>query len=332
MNLLSFGPMIDNDLCAQFRYVGAQHLLKHIVCLGENFLIEYNQVRPSALLAIAEIIKSQRLPVLNLSVNPMVAKEYLPLLIKHFDADKFFVLNSDCRPQYSSESNIAPWPAALLLQQCANRDYTVNFDKIYRISALMRQTRLHRLALMEEIQYLTTEHDVVVANKPVENNIPISLQGAQYTPWIKNLPWANKNEFLDLECTNNVFNYTEINHPAYRAMINITNESWCGNNTLFISEKTWKAYASACMVVNYGSTDMPDQLEKFGFEIWKEYDVTCDYQLKIKIIAELFQRPDIEYLYKKNIEMIRHNQQLSVSIDLARRLTALAIEKITNLL
>ena len=45
---------------------------------------------------------------------------------------------------------------------------------------------------------------------------------------------------------------------------------------------------------------MPNQLEKFGFEIWKEYDVTCDWQLKIKSIAKLFQRQDIEYLYKKN--------------------------------
>ena len=324
--------MIDTELCAQFRYVGAQDLLKHVVCLGENFLIQCDRIRSPALLTIAEIIKSRQLPVLNLSANPMVAKEYLPLLLKHFDADKFFVLNSDCRLEHSSELNMAPWPAALLMQQCATRDYTVNFDKIHRISVLMRQTRLHRLALMEEIRLLATEHDVVVANKPVENNIPISLQGAQYTAWIKNLPWANKNEFLDLECTDNIFNYTEIHHPAYRARVNITNESWSDNNVLFISEKTWKAYASACLVVNYGSTDMPDQLEKFGFEIWKEYDVTCDCQSKIKIIAKLFQQPDIEYLYKKNIEMIRHNQQLSVSMDLAKNLTASSIEKITNLL
>ena len=230
---------------------------------------------------------------------------------------------------------MAPWPAALLLQQQASRDYTANFNKIHRISVLMRQTRLHRLALMEKIRPLATQHDVVVANKTIQNNIPIPLQKAEYTNWIENLPWANKNEFLDLGPSNdcpNDFNYTNIDHPAYRAMVNITNESWYDDNILFITEKTWKAYASACLVVNYGSTDIPDQLEKFGFEIWKEYDVNCDYRSKIEIIAELFQRQDIEHIYNKNIDMIRHNQQLSDSIDLARTLTALAIEKITNLL
>lgn len=323
--------MIDIDLNAQFCYVGAQDLLKHVVCLNENFLIECDHFRPAALLAIADIIKSHQLPVLNLSTNPMVAKDYLPVLLEHFDADKFFVLSSDCRPEQSSELNMAPWPAALLMQQLATRDYTANFNKIHRISALMRQTRLHRLALMEEIRPLATEHDVVVANKPIENNIPISVQGSEYATRIKNLPWANKNEFLDLGSTN-YFNYTNIDHPAYRAMVNITNESWSDNNILFISEKTWKAYANACLVINYGSTDMPTQLEKFGFEIWKEYDVNCDYQSKIKSIATLFQRQDIEYLYKKNTKMIQHNQQLSISIGLAQMLTALAIEKITNLL
>jgi hypothetical protein len=170
-----------------------------------------------------------------------------------------------------------------------------------------------------------------VANQTIENNIPIPLQGAGYTDWIKNLPWANKNEFLDLGSTND-FNYTDIDHPAYRARVHVTNESWSDDNILFISEKTWKAYASACLVVNYGSTDMPNQLGKFGFEIWKEYDVAGDWRSKIKIIAELFQRQDIEYLYNKNIEMIQHNQQLSVSIGLAQKLTSLAIEKITNVL
>ena len=323
--------MIDTELCAQFRPVGAQGLLKHVVCVSENFLIQHDRVLPSALLAIADIIKSGRLPVLNLSTNPQVVKNYLPILLEQFNADEFFVLNSDCRPLRSSELNMAPWPAALLMQQRANRDYTANFDKTHRISALMRQTRLHRVALLEEIRSLATEHDVVVANQTIENNIPIPLQGAEYIAWIKNLPWANKNEFLDLESTNN-FNYTDIDHPAYRARVNITNESWSEDNILFITEKTWKAYASACLVVNYGSTDMPNQLEKFGFEIWKEYDVTCDWRSKIKIIAELFQRQDIEHMYNKNIEMIRHNQQLSVSIGLAQTLTAVAIEKITNLL
>ena len=327
--------MIDNDLRAQFCYVGAQDLLKHVVCLSEDFLLERDHFRSSALLTISEIIKSHQLPVLNLSTNPIVAKVYLSLLLEHFDADKFFVLSSDCRPMQCSKLNTAPWPAALLLQQQASRDYTANFNKIHRISVLMRQTRLHRLALMEKIRPLATQHDVVVANKTIGNNIPIPLQKAEYTNWIENLPWANKNEFLDLGPSNdcpNDFNYTNIDHPAYRAMVNITNESWYDDNILFITEKTWKAYASACLVVNYGSTDIPDQLEKFGFEIWKEYDVNCDYRSKIEIIAELFQRQDIEHIYNKNIDMIRHNQQLSDSIDLARTLTALAIEKITNLL
>jgi len=117
-------------------------------------------------------------------------------------------------------------------------------------------------------------------------------------------------------------------HPAYTACVNITGETLGHGTQVLPSEKTWKAYRSGCLVINYGIQDMPDALENLGIEIWKEYDISQPSDVKCSKIVELFQRDDIEDLYHQQRSMIEHNQNLVNSMSFAKKLAQTAVEKL----
>ena len=325
----------DYDLIFQFKYVGFEKLLPHVVCINESSTICENKITNNTFDLIVAARKQKLLPILNWSTNPVeFFEQHLTTLGKHFGPDEFFVLGPDCRAEKYPYSNVAPWPSAFLLQQRACADQIFDFKKTHRISMLSRQTRLHRLQLWKSIQPWVTDQDVVVVNTVVQRNLPENVKtSAEAMLWIQDLPWASKPEFIDLKSTaDHNFAYTDMHYPAYHAMVNITNESCANNDLIFVTEKTWKPYISSCLVINYGSSDVPLALEKMGFEIWKDYDTCVDYQQKISLITELFKRDDIHKLYEKNHDMIAHNQNLATSWHFARKLVLPTFEKIENLL
>ena len=325
---------IDRDLINQFEYLGCRKWFSRIVCVSEYSLIKEDKLRADAIDLIQNLIEKNYLPILNLSVNPINARKYLDIFLQYFDPDKFFVLSCDSRLEHNLDINLAHWPFCLLFLHNVKKDYSLNFHKTYRIGSLMRHTRLHRLALLQSIKPWVTHKDVVVANLPILKNIPIDVQESpEAMSWIQNLPYTNDKKFLDLEESSHThFEVYTIDHPAYKAMVNITNESWYKDDALFITEKTWKAYLNKCLVINYGSTDMPNRLENFGLKIWKEFDHNIDYQSKIKVMVDLFQRQDIADIYNDNLELVDHNYQLVTSQDFAKKLAMPALEKIQQLL
>lgn len=325
----------DYELISQFEYVGFKKLLPYVECINEYSTICENKIRNNTFDQIVTARKQKLLPILNWSTNPVeFFEQHLKTLGNHFGPDDFFVLGPDCRDEKYPYSNVAPWPSALLQQQQACANQISNLKKTHRISVLSRQARLHRLQLWKSIQPWVTDQDVVVVNAVIQGNLPVNVQSsAEAMSWIQELPWASKPEFIDLTNTSDQnFPFTDMHYSAYYAMINITNESWAKNDLTFVTEKTWKPYISSCLVINYGSSDIPLALEKMGFEIWKDYDTCVDYQQKIPLIAELFKRDDIHKLYEKNHDMISHNQNLATSWHLARKLALPAFEKIENLL
>ena len=100
---------------------------------------------------------------------------------------------------------------------------------------------------------------------------------------------------------------------------------------MFITEKTWKAYRSGCLVVNYGPTNLPSFLQHLGFSIWDDYDVDAPADAKIEQIKQMFQRDDIEELYSRHLDMIQHNQELVRSRHLIDLLTKSALDKLAFL-
>lgn len=322
-----------------FEYVGQKNLADRLVFLHEswlNFDDEY-QLLADQIKSAAD--KSKRFPVLCLSSNYHHCDLVKQALDQQLGNENYFVLTSD--PQHNTDKNTAVWPQFLItMHQFPN--FQINQSKNYRISYLSGGVKIHRLQLWEAIKDHVTDQDIVIVNKfSVENfentfdHTKISLQQARQwlEQWLKDLPWSNCQDLIDnLDQTiSHSANSWDNDHLAYNACVNITSETLTDNRVL-ITEKTWKAYRSGCLVVNYGPTQIPKYLEQMGFAVWKEYDACVPYTDKIECIKELFNRNDIFDLYHSLGEMTQHNQQLVSNMNFIKSQTLDAVEKLQALL
>ena len=101
---------------------------------------------------------------------------------------------------------------------------------------------------------------------------------------------------------------------------------------MLLSEKTWKAYRSGCLVINFGPANSTDALRDLGFEIWDQFDQTGTHEHKTQLIIDLMKRDDIEHLYQQNLAMVEHNVALYNSDAFLKKFAQMAIDKLENLL
>ena len=322
----------------QFDHMGQTSLAKHLIFIPDTELhIHQHKYEQNAALIRQCRRDTGRLPVLTLDGNPYDVDSYLSNLEKYIGTDEFFVFNSDIRPEVSTQKNLAPWPSWLCRQQI-DGNAQLNRPKVNRISFLSGVVRYHRIALFREIQPYIKDSDIVVVNSFLKehfiNTIPVDLaEHIDIDEWVSGIPWANHQRLFDTDQTEtSATNQHSTDHPAYAACINITGETLGAGDQVLISEKTWKAYISGCLVVNYGIEKMSSCLKNFGLEIWTEYDKGESLENSIVSIVELFQRDDIEEIYKKQYDMICYNQNLVNSLDFLNKLAQPAFDKISEML
>ena len=310
----------------QFDYLDLGNLAKQLTFLFDTSLDLHNGIGHAVNVIRNAARDTGRLPVICLDLNPYQVELILEKLNQQLDPRTFFVFHSDIRAEVSNAINVAPWPS-WLCNQHHETNYQIGQSKIHRISFLSGVARYHRIKLMHAVRPWIWDNDVVVINQ-----FSPQMLDTEYHNLLLDLPYSNKLEFIDNKQTVNSANQPSYNnHPAYAAKVNITGETVSGDQVLF-SEKTWKSYRSGCLTVNFGITHAPAVLEKFGIEVWHEYDQSVAWQQKIDKITELFQRDDIDSIYDKLTPMIKHNQNLVSSLDFAKMLATPAIEKISNLL
>lgn len=321
---------------SQFEHLGLKSLSDQLVFI-DDAILQLNHGPDLAVKIITDAIKiSGRFPVLCFDSNPHPVEQYYADLRQFFNPLDFFVFHSDIRKEVSVQPNVAPWPSWLFYQQHTKNFLNNPYSKNYRISFLSGSSRYHRIKLFYDIRPYITDQDVVVINKIGDffGSIPGgALQPSGANQWWNDLPYVNCKEFYDYTGNGNVppDNMNHNSHPAYRACVNITGET-VDNQQVLLSEKTWKAYQSGCLVINFGPAESTDTLKGFGFEIWDQFDQLGTREHKTNLIVELMQRDDVEDLYQKNLPMIKHNTELFQSQQLLRKIADPAIEKLTNLL
>jgi hypothetical protein len=316
----------------QFDYVGQSLLASRLAFIDEYSLkIHQLDAEHDANVIMRCRAETGRFPVLTLDSNPHDVETYLAKLENYIDPGLFFVFNSDIRVERSTRLNVAPWPS-WLINQHLQKNCQTDLNKSKRISFLSGVPRYHRILLFKQIKPYVRDTDVVVINtfsKPMyQNTIPIANNNLEVMQWLDELPWSNCNTYFDTPqeetCANlNGWN----NHVAYNACINVTGETVVGDQ-MFISEKTWKAYRSGCLVVNYGANEIDKWLTKIGLEVWQDYKQTNKTQ--IENIVDLFKRDDVEHLYQKNFDKILYNTNLVNSLKFTQYLAQPAIEKLNN--
>jgi hypothetical protein len=293
------------------------------------------------------VAQTGRFPVLCLDGNPHPLEKYYAEICQHLDPDSFFVFHPDIRPEFSTQPNVAPWPSWPFYQR-QEKNYQQDRPKTRRISFLSGSSRYHRIQLFYDIRPYITPNDVVVINKigNFSESVPRpALSRGQIEQWWYDLPYANKKEFYDYTGTgiDDPLDGQHYNsHPAFEARVNITGETcwpirfreefqW--NDQILLSEKTWKAYRSGCLVINFGPEKSTDALKDLGFEIWDQFDQAGTLEHKTRLIIDLMKHSetDIEYFYQQNLPMIKHNLELYNSDAFLKKFAQMAIDKLENL-
>jgi hypothetical protein len=311
---------------AQFEYFGLTKLSNQLIFFYDGHLRLHQGPEYAVELITNAARQTGRLPVLCLDGNPCDANRYHQELSQHLDTNDFFIFHPDIRPHLSDQPNLAPWPSWWFFQ-LMEHNHQLNRPKKHRVSFLSGSSRYHRVKLLHDIKPYITDQDVIIVNQIGNIFKDMLPQG-----WWDELPWTNTPEFFDYVGTSGYPPKMEQNnHPAFAAHVNINGET-SHTDQVLLSEKTWKAYRSGCLVVNYGPEQATQTLKDLGFEIWDEFDQVGTHEHKASLIVKLMQRDDIADLYQKNLDMIRHNVAWFKNPMAIKKVTEMAVLKLENLL
>ena len=310
---------------AQFEYFGLEKLSDQLIFFYDGHLRLHQGPEYAVELITGAAKQTGRLPVLCLDGNPCNANLIHKELCKHLDVKDFFIFHPDIRPHLSDQPNMAPWPSWWFFQ-LMEHDHQANQPKTHRVSLLSGSSRYHRVKLLRDIKPYVTDQDVIIVNQigDFRDRLP--------TGWWDELPWTNRPEFFDYVGTSGYPPKMEQNnHPAFAACVNINGET-SHTDQVLLSEKTWKAYRSGCLVINYGPEQATQTLKDLGFEIWDEFDQVGTHEHKANLIVKLMQRDDIADLYQKNLEIVKHNVAWFHNVTAIKQVTEMAVLKLENLL
>ena len=320
---------------SQFEYLGQQSLADRLIFFDDSYLQIHLGPERTARVVRDAVARTGRFPVLCLDGNPYPLERHYAEICQHLDPDSFFIFHPDIRPELSTQPNVAPWPSWPFFQRM-EKNYQQGRPKTRRVSFLSGSGRYHRIKLLYDIRPYITPEDVIVINKI--GNFPVSvpyntLSPRQIEQWWHDLPYVNRKEFLDYTGAGDTppegQQYNQ--HPAFEACVNITGET-CWNDQVLLSEKTWKAYRSGCLVINFGPANSTDALRDLGFAIWDQFDQTGTHEHKTQLIIDLMKRDDIANLYQQNLPMVEHNVALYNSDAFLKKFAQMAIDKLENLL
>ena len=323
----------------QFEHVGLADLARRLVFITDSDLALHQGTDHAQYLIRQARQDTGRLPVLCLDMNPCDSVAHIQALNQVVDPEEYFVLDPDIRPDRSPEPNQAPWPSWLILQQIGRSGQIQ--PREHRISMLSGSMRYHRLRLWRAVRDLVRPDDVVVINRmgDFEASFPPGLADVdQVQQWPQELPWSNDPRHADHPEWGPHTSWelppdqAGISHAAFRACVNITNETGPPaqgpQDQCLLSEKTWKAYRAGCLVVNYGAPGAARFLAGQGLAIWHGEFWDEDQDQALQHLRHLWQRDDIWDQYHENQDQVRHNQDLVLHTQFALRMAHSLLEKI----
>jgi hypothetical protein len=320
----------------QFAWLNLDSLSHNLTFVHENLFLTQPNIHSQCQLLQRAYLETHRIPVICMDTNPFNNLDQLAADLVQSTDVPFFILGCDARANVYTHDRVGYWPFWLINQQ-QERNYQTSVDPQHRISFLSGIAKDYRLQLFSQIQPWITDQDVVVINRLNT----VNQVDQQYNKLLSTLPWSNKSQYLDIPNNSTYIHQSQQNdHAAYSACVNITAETVAYNiapdhdydSLHFISEKTWKAYRSGCLVVNYPIDSLPNTLAQHGIQIWQEYDVCTTPNKKIHHIIDLFKQHDVFDLFDSRLEITKFNQHQVLSKTFAHNFADTAVRKIKNLL
>ena len=250
---------------------------------------------------------------------------YLNKVQNQFDG-KVKILSFDLNMLYSRKlTNFVYFPV-FLAGQLLEKDYQKNLDKKFRFSYLSRQARFHRLWFYQNAKFYFGSHDIVGVeclnyNNQLSNynNIPADLDRFlnRSVDLLADVPFrspgvSENDDIEDVPIWDN-------QHPAYNAVFNINGESSNQDDVIFLTEKTYKAIRSQCMLLTLGNPGTKQALTRLGFDL--PWDKDLPLIEKINWLTDLIKNntiQDCQAIYRVNLPCIEHNYHRFYSDELRK--------------
>lgn len=282
-----------------------------------------------------------RVLVITICENPIAPEQaavYFRNLQPWVDPGRVLILNWDINNRLQSllpDWRVAPWPYFWIEQQF-EKDQDLNLaDKHQRVCFLSGNMRLHRLHVWHQIRPWAQSKDVIVVNSNYTGDRSLDLFcqdiGAEVDHVRQQLPWSNNGAYIDQAQQGAILNNGSIQHPGFRSWVNIVGESTARDDTLFITEKTWKAIRSRSLAIMIGDTDTVPWLAKQGFWIWDQ-DTPLPWREKLHSLPDLMQRDDLGQQWQQHRSGLRHNLNLFRDRAAMQRAARPALEQMLALI
>jgi len=257
--------------------------------------------------------------VLTICENPIApeaAANYFRAVESSLDIKRVVILNWDIKNRLQALLpgwRVVPWPYFWIEQQFEKDQEFIIAAKSRRVCFLSGNMRLHRLHIWHQIRPWVQHRDVVVVNsndtgdRSLERfcqDVAVDLDTAR-----QQLPWTNDPAYIDQAQQGAIMNNGSIQHPGFRSWVNIVGESTARDDTLFVTEKTWKAIRSRSLAINIGDTDTVPWLREQGFWIWDQ-DPPMPWRQKLGMLPALMQRDDLGAEWQRHRSALRHNLDL----------------------
>lgn len=294
-----------------FWALGRQDLIHRITLIEEHNFLDPERFREAV-----PRLKQIPNPVLWTCTNPLDVDAVVARAEQVWGPDGFFVMHWDAAS--SLRFNSTPWPCFLIEQRLNQRLPTES--RQHRISMLSGRVRQHRIDFWCNVRDLIRHDDVVVINQ-----FGLNRCGFDH-PALADLPWSNRSDYIDEDQTRPVCtNTASIQHPAFRACVNITAETLGSEPGVFITEKTWKALAAGCMTWHFGCSGAAKYLADLGFHDW--FGQAGEHEPSARA---LFARDDIYDFYQTNLDGVERDTEFFWSQELLRSVTDTALARLES--
>lgn len=195
-----------------------------------------------------------------------------------------------------------------------------NAFKPYRFGFISGEARFHRLWLHQHCTANWTDDDAVAVHL---KNIEHIRMDREIDLWYdldhsitRDLPFANRLGRDDMEYKFAVHATSAGDHSnahnSYAATIHVVGETSVRDDLVLLSEKTWKAIRSHCMIMTLGNPGICNTLEKLGFTVPGEIDQDLPLDQKVHWISQRVRDWDLDTcqdLYHKYYRETQHNFQ-----------------------
>lgn len=240
-------------------------------------------------------LKADRLNIIDLSQNSLIDNDRLNIH-KIFEFEEpTLILHPE--PYFQAPKNVKYFPYFYYFGMKNWPPNNIYYPKTKQISCLNGNPHVHRWFMYVELKEKNYNDMILTFHKNDNYDLDYSILGNKYALLMQDYLLQNS---FDEYTTNDL----GINNDAYkRTMLNVVTETVV-DNTIFVSEKTWKPIASGQFFVIAGCKGTVQFLRDMGVDVFDDiidhgYDEIDDWKVRLQYVID-----SIDKLLNQNLNDI----------------------------